>query len=168
MDLTIISSVASLILAVVAIWLSLHHKRDVDKVNKDTRDLLAEIRIDANTLAKYAAPELEKYGDTMRAHLVATRTYSSASQTQRQNVNNSTLISNKPFRHEEFVDLIGQIQSKIGMVTPVKLILDTKDRLSAGDIIELVRSSGKKGLIEWDSQPNTPDADEEIRLTKIV
>jgi hypothetical protein len=63
MDITLISSIASLILAVVAIWLSLHHKKEADNLHKETRSLLTDIKSDAKSIASYAAPELMKYGD---------------------------------------------------------------------------------------------------------
>lgn len=38
------AAVASLVLAVIAIWITLHFKKEADRVNDSTRDLLTEIK----------------------------------------------------------------------------------------------------------------------------
>jgi hypothetical protein len=64
-----IASLASLALSIIAIWLTLHFKKEADGVNKDTRNLLIDVKTDAKALtsvAENAMGELTKYGDTSR------------------------------------------------------------------------------------------------------
>src|SRR5258705_11713486 len=64
-----IASVTSLILAVVAIWLTVHIKGETDRVNTDTRNLLIDVKTDAKsltTVATAAMGELSEYGKTSR------------------------------------------------------------------------------------------------------
>ena len=61
-----LSSVASLVLSIIAIWIALHFKRESDLLNKETINLLIEIRSDAKTVAQVALPELRAYGESMR------------------------------------------------------------------------------------------------------
>jgi hypothetical protein len=63
---SILGSVASLALAVVAIWISLHMKDKADETNQRTHEMLTEIRSDAKSIVGYAMPELQKYGDSVR------------------------------------------------------------------------------------------------------
>jgi len=63
---SLIASIASLILAVVAIWLAISFKRDSDKVNKDTSDILIEIKSESKAISQGVMSELKAYGDTMR------------------------------------------------------------------------------------------------------
>jgi hypothetical protein len=65
-----ISSLVSLILAVFAIWLAKDQKREADQINRDTRDLLLDIRTDAKTISNVAMPELKAYGDTAREVII--------------------------------------------------------------------------------------------------
>jgi hypothetical protein len=64
--LEFLSSVVSLVLSIVAIWIALHFKRESDLLNKETTNLLIEIRSDAKTVAQVALPELRAYGESMR------------------------------------------------------------------------------------------------------
>ena len=61
-----IASIASLVLAIVAIWLSFHHKKESDSVNEKTKELLLDVHSDAKTISAVAMPELKKYGEAMR------------------------------------------------------------------------------------------------------
>ncbi|MFC1547494.1 hypothetical protein ACFL5M_03090 [Candidatus Neomarinimicrobiota bacterium] len=74
------ASVASLALAVVAIWISLYGKSELDKTNLKTQDLLTEIRSDAKSISQYAIPELRAYGDSVR-HFVFEKGESNVSST---------------------------------------------------------------------------------------
>lgn len=65
--LSIFSSMASLILAIIAIWLALHQKKETDLVNKETQKLLLDVKTDAGIISQIAMPELKAYGDTMRS-----------------------------------------------------------------------------------------------------
>ena len=62
----LIATIAALVLAIVAIWLSVSFKRDADKVNKSTIELLIEIRSDAKAISQGVMDELHAYGSAMR------------------------------------------------------------------------------------------------------
>jgi hypothetical protein len=64
--ISLAASLASVTLALVAIWIALHGKGEADKTNQKTQDLLTEIRSDAKSIAQYAIPELRAYGDSVR------------------------------------------------------------------------------------------------------
>mgnify|MGYP001131798393 CR=1 FL=1 len=63
---SLIASVASFVLAGVAIWIALWAKGQADQTNRETRELLTEIKSDAKAVAQYALPELKAYGDSVR------------------------------------------------------------------------------------------------------
>jgi len=63
---SLLATMASLVLSVVAIWLSLRFKSEADRVNKDTTNLLIEIRTDAKSITEGVMSELRAYGDAMR------------------------------------------------------------------------------------------------------
>ncbi|SEI67432.1 hypothetical protein SAMN05421831_10750 [Allopseudospirillum japonicum] len=67
--ISLIASIASLVLAIVAIWLSLHQKKETDAVNENTKQLLIEIRTDAKAISNVAMPELRAYGESMRNYV---------------------------------------------------------------------------------------------------
>jgi len=56
----------SLFMGAFAIWISLHQKKEADKINAKTIDLLIEIKTDASIVSKIAIPELQEYGKSMR------------------------------------------------------------------------------------------------------
>ncbi|MFZ3431494.1 hypothetical protein [Vibrio harveyi] len=64
--ISFVASLASLILAIVAILLSFHQKKETDAVNEKTKTLLLEVHSDAKTISAVAMPELKKYGEAMR------------------------------------------------------------------------------------------------------
>jgi len=64
--ISLVASIASLVLAVVAIWLSVSFKRDADRVNSKTTELLTEIRSDAKSISEGVMDELHAYGSAMR------------------------------------------------------------------------------------------------------
>jgi len=64
--ISLAASVASLALAVLAIWIALYGKREAERTNQKTQDLLTEVRSDAKLIAQYAVPELKAYGDSVR------------------------------------------------------------------------------------------------------
>jgi hypothetical protein len=64
--ISFIASLASLVLSILAIWLTLRFKSDADKVNQDTTRLLTEIRSDAKAITEGVMSELRAYGATMR------------------------------------------------------------------------------------------------------
>lgn len=72
--LTVVCSVASIVLAVLAIWLSLYHKGESDRVNEAVRGLLVEVKTDAKSIATVVMPELAKYGDAVRSTFLNQKT----------------------------------------------------------------------------------------------
>ena len=69
LDFNLISflvSLLSLILGGFAIWLSLFFKREADRVNEKTLEMLIDIRTDAKAISSFAIPELTKYGEAGR------------------------------------------------------------------------------------------------------
>lgn len=64
--LSFIAAIASLILAVIAIWLALSFKKDTDNVNKQTGELLTEIKAESKYISQGVMSELKAYGDSMR------------------------------------------------------------------------------------------------------
>lgn len=67
--ISLLASISSLVLAVLAIWLALYHKKQSDGINEDVRSLLTEVRSDAKVVTTYALPELQKYSDAMVDHV---------------------------------------------------------------------------------------------------
>lgn len=67
--LSLAASVASLTLAVLAIWIALYGKREADHTHQETRDLLTEVRSDAKSIAQVAMPELRAYGESVRRYV---------------------------------------------------------------------------------------------------
>jgi len=65
-SVSLISSLVSCILGILAIWLALYHKKETDNVNKSTQETLSQVRTDAKTLSQIALPELRAYGESMR------------------------------------------------------------------------------------------------------
>lgn len=68
-----ISSIVSLTLAILAIWLSLYHKKESDLVNEATKELLIDVHADSKTISNIAMPELKAYGESMRRFVFETK-----------------------------------------------------------------------------------------------
>jgi len=64
--ISLLASISSLVLAIVAIWIALYGKSEADKTNRETQQLLSEIRSDAKSIAQHVMPELQKYGESFR------------------------------------------------------------------------------------------------------
>lgn len=71
---SLFSSIAGLVLAVVAIWLSWRFKDDADKVNQRTQAILTEIRADAKVITDYAVSELKEWGTHARGEITTRNT----------------------------------------------------------------------------------------------
>jgi hypothetical protein len=71
--ISLLSSIVSLVLSILAIWLTMSFKRDADKVNQDTTKLLIDIRSDAKAITEVVMPELRAYGETMRGSFAPNR-----------------------------------------------------------------------------------------------
>lgn len=65
---SLIASIASLILAVLAIWLTLAFKRDSDKINRETSELLIGIKSESKAITEGVMAELKAYGAAMRGN----------------------------------------------------------------------------------------------------
>jgi len=61
----LVTGFTSLFLGFLAIWLSLHHKKEADKVNEKTLAALSEIK----NISEIVMPELREYGKTMRQYI---------------------------------------------------------------------------------------------------
>lgn len=68
--ISFIASISSLVLAVVAIWITFHMKSETDRVNEKTSEVLIEIKTDAKAISQVAMPELKAYGDSMRRYIL--------------------------------------------------------------------------------------------------
>jgi hypothetical protein len=64
--ISLIASIASLILAVVAISLSLSFKKDSDSVNRNTSEILVDIKSESKAISQGVMSELKEYGKAMR------------------------------------------------------------------------------------------------------
>jgi hypothetical protein len=64
--ISFIVSIASLIVSGFAIWLAVVFKKEADRVNQKTVEILVDIRTDAKAISAYAIPELTRYGETSR------------------------------------------------------------------------------------------------------
>jgi hypothetical protein len=67
--ISLVSSIASLVLAIVAIWISFYQKKQTDSVNHNTQGLLNEISTNTKLVTQIVGPELQKYGDAARKAL---------------------------------------------------------------------------------------------------
>ncbi|NQY20034.1 MAG: hypothetical protein HRT40_01800 [Campylobacteraceae bacterium] len=86
------TAIISICLGIFAIWLTLHLKNEADSMNKETKNMLMEIKIDARTVTSGVIGEMEKWGNLGREIL----TSSSKNETQ-GGVNNAgtSLQTNK-------------------------------------------------------------------------
>ena|SRR3989442_520389 len=64
--ISLLASVASLVLSGVAIWLAIRFKTDADNVNHETLSVLSDIRSDAKAIAAGVMSELRAYGEWTR------------------------------------------------------------------------------------------------------
>ncbi|HXT15442.1 MAG TPA: hypothetical protein VN706_07410 [Gemmatimonadaceae bacterium] len=63
-------SIVSLVLAFYAIWQANDARKEANKVNAATLDLLLDVRTDAKSVATILAPELKEYGAVSRQALM--------------------------------------------------------------------------------------------------
>lgn len=68
---SLVTGVVSIVLGFFAIWLTLHLKKESDDINKDTKDLLMEIKVDAKSVTHGVMSEMEKWGDLGRGMLTS-------------------------------------------------------------------------------------------------
>lgn len=88
---SLIAGIASLLLAILAIWLSLHFKRDSDAINMQTKELLIEVRSESKHLSEVIMPELKAYGSSMR-NIATGVTFSS--KTENFQISDNNLMEN--------------------------------------------------------------------------
>ncbi|GEM_PF-5790580 len=69
--ISLIIGVASIALGLFAIWLALHIKKESEALNKETKDLLVEIKTDAKSITRGVLSEMEKWGDLGRTVLTS-------------------------------------------------------------------------------------------------
>lgn len=69
---SLITGIVSIILGAFAIWLTLHLKRESDSVNKETKELLIDIKVDAKSVTRGVMSEMEKWGELGRTVLTST------------------------------------------------------------------------------------------------
>lgn len=67
-ELSIAASLVSLILALLAIYLTLRFRKEAENLNRETSSLLTEIKIESEVISKFAWTELSKYGEHMRGN----------------------------------------------------------------------------------------------------
>ena len=173
-DFSMISSMVSIVLAfvsitlaLVAIWLSIYHHKSSNEVNLITRDILSEIRTQA--LSDSVLDEYKKNGNVMRSLALADREYDSESnkpkRTDKLKVVPKSEVENINNVHLDFLSSIKDIQSRIGSVSFIELLIHKKPKIPAKEVHSLLRFCFKNGLVEWDSSLNMPGKDEEIRIT---
>ena len=64
--ISLIANILAIILAILAIWLAIEHKKQSDRLNKDTTEKLARIEAFATMTKEDAFRELGKWGDAAR------------------------------------------------------------------------------------------------------
>ena len=69
--ISLILGVASIVLGFFAIWLTLHLKKESESINKETKELLVEIKVDAKSVTRGVLSEMEKWGDVGRKVLTS-------------------------------------------------------------------------------------------------
>lgn len=68
---SIVASIASLVLSIVAIWIAIHFQRKTDEVNRETQGMLEETRTLARTIKEDVMDELREYGKSMRGQILS-------------------------------------------------------------------------------------------------
>ncbi|ELV8552713.1 hypothetical protein QNE49_000332 [Vibrio fluvialis] len=69
--ISLVIGVASILLGIFAIWLTLHLKKESEVLNQETRNLLIEIKTDAKAITHGIFSEMEKWGDVGRTALTS-------------------------------------------------------------------------------------------------
>lgn len=87
--LSLILGIVSIVLGIFAIWLTLHLKKESEILNKETQELLVEIKVDAKSVTRGVLSEMEKWGDVGRTALT-----SSSEENRSGGVGSSTSTSN--------------------------------------------------------------------------
>jgi len=69
--ISLILGIVSIVLGIFAIWLTLHLKNESEILNKETKELLVEIKVDAKSVTRGVLSEMEKWGDVGRTALTS-------------------------------------------------------------------------------------------------
>ncbi|WP_428023325.1 hypothetical protein [Arcobacter sp.] len=69
--ISLILAVFSIALGIFAIWITLYLKKESDKINHSTQDLLIEIKTDAKAISAGVMREMEEWGKAGRAALTS-------------------------------------------------------------------------------------------------
>lgn len=69
---SLVIGIVSIALGVFAIWLTLHLKKESEALNKETKELLIEIKTDAKSITRGVFSEMEKWGEVGRTVLTST------------------------------------------------------------------------------------------------
>ena len=64
--MSLVLGILSIALGVFAIWLTMHLKKESESLNKETKELLVEIKVDAKSITRGVFSEVEKWGDVGR------------------------------------------------------------------------------------------------------
>jgi hypothetical protein len=64
--LSVSANIVSILMGGISIWIAFWMKGQADRVNKETTDLLIEVRTDAKAMTNFAKDELGHWGDTGR------------------------------------------------------------------------------------------------------
>lgn len=63
---SIVLAVVSIVLALISMWITFHFKKETDGVNRDTKNLLVEVKSDSKAITTGVLRELKQWGDTGR------------------------------------------------------------------------------------------------------
>lgn len=172
MDINLFSSVSSLVLAVVAIWLALHHKNEADRINRETQSLLTEIKSDAKSIANYAIPELREYGKYMREyafkkeHVVQNPVAIDDPEVPLKPEDSAKITQQREILAETVFAAIVQQAREVGAVFAASLYQRVREELSLHSFLAGLVILYKDNLISWPGAPTYPDANAEIVIVE--
>jgi hypothetical protein len=64
--ISIVVGIMSFLLAIISIWITFHFKKQTDDVNRDTKNLLVEVKSESKSITNGVLKELKQWGDTGR------------------------------------------------------------------------------------------------------
>ena len=64
--ISMVVGIISLVLAIISVWITLHFKKQSDDVNRDTKNLLVEMKAESKSITNGVFKELKHWGDTGR------------------------------------------------------------------------------------------------------
>jgi hypothetical protein len=114
--ISFIASIASLTLAIVAIWIAFYFKAEADKVSEKISDLLLEVKSDAKSISQVAMPELKAYGDSMRRFILRDESISEEGRPEPEIISKLDAIDKKIKALSSEND-IAKLKSKLSLVS---------------------------------------------------